>query len=174
VNQWNPSSPGKNQEFLTPRDLPVSGRISKCIAGAIPAALLRETLVILLFQASSCKRAVGFPMHELSVAQSILDSALRHAEERGFQRILSVHLKIGRLSGIEVESLRFCFEVLSAETMARSADLTVDLLPIRGKCRQCGREFNLEEVDFVCPGCHNRDIEVVSGTEMLMDKMEVE
>ena len=113
-------------------------------------------------------------MHELSVAQSILDNALRHAEEMGFQRILSIHLKIGRLSGIEVESLRFCFEVLSADTMARSADLAVDLLPIRGKCRQCAREFELEEVDFFCPGCHNRDIEVVSGTEMLMEKMEVE
>jgi hydrogenase nickel incorporation protein HypA/HybF len=113
-------------------------------------------------------------MHELSVAKSILDSALHHAEKNGFKRILSIHLRIGRLSGIEVESLRFCFEVLSGETIARSADLAVDLVPIRGKCRNCGREFDLEEVDFVCPGCNNRDIEVVSGTEMLMDKMEVE
>jgi len=113
-------------------------------------------------------------MHELSIAQSILDSALRHAEEKGFQKILSIHLQIGRLSGIEVESLRFCFEVLSAETIARSAALAVDLVPLRGKCRQCSREFDLEEVDFVCPGCHNREIEVVSGTEMLMDRIEVE
>ncbi len=113
-------------------------------------------------------------MHELSIAQSILDNALRHAEEKGFQKILSIHLKIGRLAGIEVESLRFCFEVLSADTMARSANLSVKLLPIRGKCRQCGRKFDLNEVDFLCPGCHQRDIEVVSGTEMLMEKMEVE
>jgi len=113
-------------------------------------------------------------MHELSIAKSILDLALRRARDDGFRRIHSVHLKIGRLSGIEPESLRFCFGVLSADTLAQSAVLEVEILPLRGKCRACGGEFDLPEIDFVCPGCHNSDIEVISGTEMVMDKMEVE
>lgn len=113
-------------------------------------------------------------MHELSVAKSILDIALRRAQEDGFQRIHSVHLKIGRLSGIEPENLRFCFGVLSADTIAQSAEIEIEVLPLRGKCRACGEEFELAEIDFVCPGCHNRDIEVISGTEMVMDGMEVD
>ncbi|MFH0871103.1 MAG: hydrogenase maturation nickel metallochaperone HypA [bacterium] len=113
-------------------------------------------------------------MHELSIAQNILEAASRQARDRGFQRILSIHLRVGKLSGIEVESLRFCFKVLSEETIAQSAGLEVEMVPLRGRCRCCQSEFAMEEVDFVCPRCHNRDIELISGTEMLMDKMEVE
>ena len=113
-------------------------------------------------------------MHELSIAQNILEAASRQARDRGFQRILSIHLRVGKLSGIEVESLRFCFKVLSEETIAQSAGLEVEVVPLRGRCRCCQSEFAMEEVDFVCPRCHNRDIELISGTEMLMDKMEVE
>jgi len=113
-------------------------------------------------------------MHELSIAKSILDSALHHAEDNGFKKILSIHLRIGRLSGIELESLRFCFDVLSAETIAQKAKLAVDLVPLRGKCSYCKGEFDLEEIDLVCPRCNNQNLEVVAGTELLMDRMEVE
>jgi hydrogenase nickel incorporation protein HypA/HybF len=63
---------------------------------------------------------------------------------------------------------------LSGETIARSAKLEVEMIPLSGKCRGCGEEFEMAEVDFVCPRCDNKDIEVISGTEMLMDRMEVE
>jgi hydrogenase nickel incorporation protein HypA/HybF len=113
-------------------------------------------------------------MHELSIANSILDIVLRRAREDGFGRVHSVYLKIGRLSGIEPESLRFCFGVVSADTIAESARIEVELVPLRGKCARCGEEFDMAEIGFVCPRCHNSNIEVISGTEMLMDKMEVE
>jgi len=113
-------------------------------------------------------------MHELSIAKSILEIALRRAESAGFRRIHSVYLKIGRLSGIEPDSLRFCFGVISADTIAESAKLEVELVPLRAKCAGCGEEFEMAEVDFMCPGCHNENVEVISGTEMLMDRMEVE
>ncbi|MDH7499767.1 MAG: hydrogenase maturation nickel metallochaperone HypA [candidate division NC10 bacterium] len=113
-------------------------------------------------------------MHELSIAKSILDIALRRAQEGGFQRIRSIHVQVGRLSGIEPESLRFCFGVLSADTLAQSAALEVEILSLRGRCRVCGGEFDLPEIDLVCPACHHGDLEVISGTEMVMDRMEVE
>jgi hydrogenase nickel incorporation protein HypA/HybF len=113
-------------------------------------------------------------MHELSLAQGILETILRRAQQDGFRKVNSVHLKVGRLAGVEIESLRFCFEVLSASTIARMANLEVEVVPLRGKCRDCGEGFELAEIELICPRCGSGEVEIVSGREFIMETMEVE
>ena len=52
-------------------------------------------------------------MHEMSIAQSILDIILQESGNHNVSRVLSVALKVGELSAVETESLRFCFELLT-------------------------------------------------------------
>ena len=113
-------------------------------------------------------------MHELSLAQNILEVALRNARDQGFEKIHSLHLKIGRLSGVEPESLCFCFSVLSAHTIAESARVEVEKVPVRGRCRGCSTEFELQEMEFLCPSCRGNEIDLIAGTEMQLERMEVE
>lgn len=112
-------------------------------------------------------------MHELSIAENILDVVLRQSQEKGFQKVLSIHLRMGRRSGIEQESLRFCFGVVSADSIAQSAHLVIEIVPLRGRCPQCLQESEIEEFGLLCPHCRS-PMDVTSGMEIHLDSMEVE
>jgi hydrogenase nickel incorporation protein HypA/HybF len=71
-------------------------------------------------------------MHEMSIAQSILEVVQQYARDNGHTgdvnvpRVRSVRLKVGEMAGVAPESLQFCFEVASEGTVARGAELLID------------------------------------------------
>jgi hydrogenase nickel incorporation protein HypA/HybF len=111
-------------------------------------------------------------MHEMSIAQSILEVVQQYARGNGPTRnvnpprVKSVHLKIGEMAGVVPESLRFCFEVASEGTTVQGAELLIDEVPIRCRCAGCKAEFTVERFLFLCPTCGTPDVEVISGNEL--------
>jgi hypothetical protein len=59
------------------------------------------------------------PMHELGIMSSAMESVLQQAHARGAQRVHRIVLRIGALAGVEPESLRFAFDVVTRDTLAR-------------------------------------------------------
>jgi hydrogenase nickel incorporation protein HypA/HybF len=51
-------------------------------------------------------------MHELSIATEVLEAVRREAAKRPGARVQKVGLRVGELSGVSEDSLRFSFEVL--------------------------------------------------------------
>ncbi|RLC25960.1 MAG: hydrogenase maturation nickel metallochaperone HypA [Deltaproteobacteria bacterium] len=113
-------------------------------------------------------------MHEMSIAQSLIDIIREEMARHNACRLRSVRLRIGRLSAIVPESLSFCFEIITTGTDLEGAKLLMDLVPLRGRCRQCGREFEIEEYAFECPLCGGPDIETTAGRELSIVDMEVD
>jgi len=113
-------------------------------------------------------------LHEMAIAQGILDIALDTAAQNDATKILRVSLLVGQLTEIEPASLRFCFEALAADTPAAGAELEVTVIPLRGRCRDCGGEFAIEHYRFYCPDCNSAAVEILSGRELKVEHLEVE
>ena len=113
-------------------------------------------------------------MHEMSIAQSVVDLACREADKAGAERVLKVALEVGVLSGVVPESLEFCFPVACRETKAEGARLEIRLQAASGACRACGASFPVEDLVYACPQCGAFPIELTSGRSLKVLYVEVE
>ncbi|MFF2244095.1 hydrogenase maturation nickel metallochaperone HypA [Arthrobacter sp. NPDC058130] len=108
-------------------------------------------------------------MHELAITQGLVEAVLNRTGDR---HVTGVNLRIGPLSGVLPDAVRFCFEVVSADTPLAGAALTIDESEGRARCRSCHDEFVLEDMFLLCP-CGSADVEIVSGRELLVTSVEV-
>jgi hydrogenase nickel incorporation protein HypA/HybF len=113
-------------------------------------------------------------MHELSVTQSILEIALRHAEEAGAKKILQLNLTIGQLSSIVDDSVQFYWDMVSQDTIAEGAKLNFKRIPTVLLCLNCNHRYTHTEEDLACPKCGSTQIKVISGQEFMLDSIDVE
>ncbi len=113
-------------------------------------------------------------MHELGIASSILDTLTSEAEKRPGTRLLAVGLRIGEVSGINPESLEFCFQCLVKDTPLETIGLEIERTPRRHRCPQCNREFDVIDYEVECPGCGEFRTVLISGDEMEITYLEVE
>ena len=113
-------------------------------------------------------------MHEMSIAQSLLDVIRDEMRKHNATELKSVLVHIGQLSAIVPESLSFCFEVMTSGTDLEGAKLNMEIIPLTGSCRTCGRTFEIKDYAFECPSCEGTDIETLSGQELSIVEMEVE
>ncbi|NTU97176.1 MAG: hydrogenase maturation nickel metallochaperone HypA [Chlorobiaceae bacterium] len=113
-------------------------------------------------------------MHEMSVALSIVEAVETRAKEEGAGRVSAIDLVVGRLSGIEPESLRFCFSAASNGTIAENAELVIDEREGTGECLECRNRFPVSFYFAECPGCGSMKIAIISGEEFRIQSMTIE
>jgi hydrogenase nickel incorporation protein HypA/HybF len=113
-------------------------------------------------------------MHELPVTQGMLSIALEHAEKAAANRITTINLVIGEMSGIVDDSIQFYFDIVSKDTLAEGATLHFERIPNRFHCKACGLDFSLKDRQWVCPHCGEWTVEIVAGREFYVDSIEVE
>jgi hydrogenase nickel incorporation protein HypA/HybF len=113
-------------------------------------------------------------MHELAIAESIVNTVLKEAEKQAFPKVISVAVRIGALTDIVPDSLQFGFDTIIIDTPIAGATLKIESIPVKGKCRACQKDFEVEEYIFVCPNCFSGDIEVMQGQELEIAYIEIE
>jgi len=113
-------------------------------------------------------------MHELSIAQNIIEIISEQCVKNGHSRIESVNLRIGRASGIMSDALIFAFDAIKADTIAHGAVMHIMEVPVSGHCNDCSGDFIVEEVYILsCPLCGGSSFRVVAGREMDIIDMDV-
>ncbi len=110
-------------------------------------------------------------MHELALATSIRDAAVRHAEERP---VSAVRVRAGTMRQVVAESLRFYFGVVSQGTLCDGARLELRVIPTVLRCEACGETWRPELPSFRCPGCGGTKVELLSGGELEVESIDVE
>jgi hydrogenase nickel incorporation protein HypA/HybF len=112
-------------------------------------------------------------MHELSIAMSIVDSALEEAERRDVT-IDAVHLELGPLSGVVADALLFSYEMACCGTALEGSRLVIREIPIEVYCPACKGERVLNSMQwFCCPVCGAPTSEVIHGKELAIIGLEV-
>jgi hydrogenase nickel incorporation protein HypA/HybF len=113
-------------------------------------------------------------MHELSIAQNILDIVRESVSPHDLPGVRVVKLRVGHLAGVVPDSLDFSFTVLTTDTPLRHARLSIDHIPFAVMCNSCGKSFT-NEIGFVlCPTCGGVDTKILSGLELQVVEIELE
>jgi hydrogenase nickel incorporation protein HypA/HybF len=113
-------------------------------------------------------------MHELSIAESLLEVALESCRSQGFSRIGSIKVLIGKASGVMPDALLFGFDAVKEGTIADKAALELEEVPVTGRCNDCGRDFTTEELYILsCPHCGGVSYTLLTGRELMITEMEV-
>ena len=105
-------------------------------------------------------------MHEMSITENILDIIRREMKKGNLARLISVRLRIGELTAIDPESLRFCFDASIRETELEGAILDIEDVPLTGRCSGCATAWHITDLSLICPACGGIDIEKIAGTEL--------
>lgn len=113
-------------------------------------------------------------MHELSITQSLLEIALRHAEQAGAQRITSLNLVIGELASIVDDSVQFYWDIVSQDTIAEGAELRFERVPGTLRCLGCDHIFPLNGRDYACPACGETRVVAAGGGDFRLESIEVD
>ena len=106
-------------------------------------------------------------MHELYLAESIINIVKDYASHDGFQKVNSISLSYGRLSCIEPKSLQFGFDVQAKGTPAQGAALEFQVLPAIVHCFSCEKDLEVEAHTGTCPSCGGYEVVLIAGTEEL-------
>lgn len=112
-------------------------------------------------------------MHEMSLAEGVLQLIEDAARRQDFAKVTTVWLEIGQLSGVEVEAMKFCFDAVTRDSIAAGAALEILSLPGTGWCMQCSITVPMSEVFGECPQCGGHQMQVTGGTEMRVKELEV-
>lgn len=113
-------------------------------------------------------------MHELSIADAVLEAARREALRHPGARLLKVGVRVGELAGVEPEALRFCFDSLVRGTELDPLALDIEPCPRRQRCPRCARTFIVADYELACPGCGAPQTDCIGGDELELAFLEVE
>jgi hydrogenase nickel incorporation protein HypA/HybF len=115
-------------------------------------------------------------MHETSIAIGLLNSLSELAEKEKAKEITKVRVRIGKLSGIVIDSFVFAFDALKGDyPKLKKAELLVEEVPVKYCCLDCGNEFEVDTIYFPeCPKCQSVNLKLVSGEELEVVNVEIE
>ncbi len=110
-------------------------------------------------------------MHELSIVTSIIKTAEKEVRDNKGEKVLEIYLEIGKLSGVELQSLHFIWELCANDTVLQDSKLSISEPEGRAKCAECDTEFLLEKIYDSCPKCDSPFKNILTGKELKIKKL---
>jgi hydrogenase nickel incorporation protein HypA/HybF len=113
-------------------------------------------------------------MHELPVAESILEIALRYAKAQNATQITDLYIVMGQWASMVDDSIQFYWDLISEGTIAQGATLHFERIPAELNCLDCGQTYHPDAKAIFCPGCESTRIKILHGEEFRLDSIEIE
>ena len=113
-------------------------------------------------------------MHEMSLCESILQVLEQQAESQQYSKVKTVWLEIGALASVEIEALRFSFDVVVQGSIADQAHLEIIEIPGQAWCMSCRLNVLIQQLYDFCPHCGSHQLQVNNGDQMRIKELEVE
>lgn len=111
-------------------------------------------------------------MHEYSIVQALVERVEAEATARGALSVERVFVRIGELSGVEVELLRTAYLTFRERTLCERAPLEIDAVPAAWACRDCGATV-ARGTSLTCDACGG-PARLRQGDEILLERIEME
>ncbi|PPD03780.1 MAG: hydrogenase maturation nickel metallochaperone HypA [Methylobacter sp.] len=113
-------------------------------------------------------------MHEMSLCESILQTLEQQAVVQNYRKVVTVWLEIGALAGVEIEALRFSFDIVIKGSLAEAAGLEIIEVPGQAWCMPCGQNVAVQQRYGECPLCGSHQLQITGGDQMRIKQLEVE
>ena len=111
-------------------------------------------------------------MHELSICQALIGQVEDLARDNQAVAVRTIWLQVGPLSGAEIPLLEHAYPLAAAGTVAERAELFIEPMPVRVRCKTCGVESEASANRLLCGECGDYHTELISGDEMVLTKLE--
>jgi hydrogenase nickel incorporation protein HypA/HybF len=112
-------------------------------------------------------------MHELSICQALLAQVEKVVSEHQALGAARIVVHIGPLAGVEPRLLQEAFPIAAAGSVAQSAQLQIEELPLRVRCDSCGAESDAQPNRLLCGACGDWHTRLISGEEMVLASVEL-
>ncbi len=109
-------------------------------------------------------------MHEASLVAAMCAEIKNLAHREGAAKVNRIFIRLGELSGVEIEAFRLAFEAYQQnDPFFAEARLEIETVPARRFCFSCGHEFLSSPP---CPRCGSFSTLPLSGEEMELSRVE--
>ncbi|NMC63426.1 MAG: hydrogenase maturation nickel metallochaperone HypA [SAR324 cluster bacterium] len=112
-------------------------------------------------------------MHELSLATSLVSQVEALLKEHKAEKVASISVSIGKLSGIDKGALEFCFPLACEGTALEGSKLLIEEIPVKVRCSDCEKSCEPEIPILMCRFCGSRNVKIIEGREFFLESMEV-
>jgi len=112
-------------------------------------------------------------MHELSLAQALIETAENTLKELPESRIVSMTIEVGQLAGISIDALEFCMPMVTKDTAADGCTVTFEEIPGKATCLECSHPYPMDDFFIPCPACGSSKRDILQGKEFTLKHMEV-
>jgi hydrogenase nickel incorporation protein HypA/HybF len=113
-------------------------------------------------------------MHELAIANSVLEAVQEEAKRHLHSVPVKVGVRLGELAGVDPDALAFSFQALTSRTAWERLALEIETCPRRHRCPACGNTFCVADYRFTCPACGEPRTECIAGDELELTYVELE
>jgi hydrogenase nickel incorporation protein HypA/HybF len=114
-------------------------------------------------------------MHELSIVDALIEQVGREVHRSGQSgKVRGIELSIGRLSGVNCDSVRFAFELLAPGTLVEGADIVINEVKAACSCQTCNARVEIDDLVFKCPNCASDAITIEGGRDLMLQSIDVE
>ena len=110
-------------------------------------------------------------MHELSIAEALLDQVRSHVPPG--DRLTSVSVEAGAAQAIDPSSLTFAWQALVANTPLQNAKLQITVLPWSLQCNTCRRSWSSPDPFERCL-CGSEDIAPKGSSDLRLLSIDVD
>ncbi|MGW8256875.1 MAG: hydrogenase maturation nickel metallochaperone HypA [Thermoguttaceae bacterium] len=114
-------------------------------------------------------------MHELSIVEALIEQVQREVQRSGHRgKILRIELSIGRISGVNRDSLRFAFDLLTPSSAIEGAEIVIREVKPTCRCHACGARMEIDDLVINCPLCASDDILIEGGRDLMLQSIDIE
>ncbi len=112
-------------------------------------------------------------MHELSIAENIVEIIHQYVEVEKLPLVRSVSVDVGTFSGVVPDSLEFSFQAITAQTPLEKSFLKMNIIPFKILCSKCSKEIENDDGIVLCSECGSLNTKIISGKELHVKEIEV-
>ncbi len=113
-------------------------------------------------------------MHELSIAMNIIDIVEAEKAKNNAEKIQSIELEVGNLSGVVMEALKFAFDEALKSSSFNDAKIIYQEVKGIAECSACGHRFKTEDYVTPCPECMHPYSDIIQGKDMRIKSIVIE
>ncbi len=113
-------------------------------------------------------------MHEYSVVSALLDQCETIVQEHKATSVISLDVKIGILSGVEISQLKIAFDTFKQGSVCQDAKLNIELQPLLLQCDDCQKISEQSSYDTRCPACNSTKTQIIDGEDMYLMRLDLD
>ena len=111
-------------------------------------------------------------MHELGVVFHIIDDLTKLGKENDVEKIHSVTIQLGEVSGVIPDFLTDAWKwAVNRTEILKDADLIIETLPAVTFCEDCKSEYETVKHGRICPNCGSEHTYLLKGNEFMIKEI---